>query len=282
MRSSYKILFSVSLRHAFFGEGYPDCFRVIPAEETKSTLLKAGCIFRNTAAGFNVAYDVYRSGNARSREAVLAEVHDMIFFITASDPYLFNYTDALYRFSPDERIAYFTNRKDTPGILHYGPSVSGDDMVGRGLLRGISFPKQSVGFIRVKCNRPVSEQFEIKFGSRSSYWRYVLLSEHLASMAKPAILCRDGDYEFVRGNDITLPDNRTAKCFFSTKSVEMKAAHRHSIFLVEGYDGDTGRYKIVLETLPSPSRTSLVISEPVKGQGEKAVSEDRLYSQIFI
>ncbi|MBS1530499.1 MAG: hypothetical protein JSU01_09340, partial [Bacteroidetes bacterium] len=95
-------------------------------------------------------------------------------------------------------------------------------------------------------------EYFIRFQAVETYWRYILVSDYLQELKKPAIIGGDNGAFFGEPSKVTLPDNRQVNAFVSNDKLSLAAGATKVFQLVENYDNGSSQYRVVIRALPRP------------------------------
>ena len=277
MASSFQTLFDVKITHGYFPNEVPTIFSFTADDATRHLLLRLGLVFRSTTSAATVYYDAQFAGTARTREQVLLNEDTLVFNISNPDHSFLNYTGNIDMKDISKSLFLFSNlNKD--GATRNG--LTGDTLVSSGDMVGVDQMDQALfskpfGQIRIKLHKDMPESFTIKFQTKATYWRYVITSEHLKTLVNPAVVHKETKQAFIGPEDMVLPDQRKAIVFRSAVPVEMTALPNKSFQLLENYEPESGRGRVIVGIMPNPSNSSISYL-PDNG------TEKLNYSEIFI
>lgn len=272
MNIAFGTLFTVVFEHGYFTGSRLECMAVSPDQQSASAIQRNGLLFKPLKNGFTVLYESVMAGKPRTREAALEQALELRFVITLNDPYFFNYT-ALNATDLTGSLCYFNNISHPAGALHAGEFASEQEVVTVKSVNGESFVKP-FGLIDIRLSAGLPEQYTIRFRERSTYWRYLVISQHLKELNSPAVL--GNNHPFKGPEPMVLPDRRSALAFVSVNPISIKESGNDTFQLVENYDPAAGKYKVVLKTLPLPDVRAISRLQPRDAAGEYS------YSEIFI
>lgn len=277
MASSFNILFGVTITHGYFPNEIPSGFGFAPDEATKHLLLRLGLVFRSTANKASIYYDAQFAGAPRTREEVLLNEETLVFNLSNTDASFLNYTGNLEITNISKSLFLFSNLQPNgekrDGLTH-ASLVSADDIVPVDQMEENFFSKP-FGQLRVRLHKDLQEMLFIKFEAKSTYWRYILTSEHLKTLVNPAVIHKETRQAFIGPEHFVLPDQREAIVFRSATPVQMTALPNKSFQLLENYEPASGRGRVIIGMMPNPGN-SMISYLPDAG------SEKLNYSEIFL
>lgn len=143
-------------------------------------------------------------------------------------------------------------------------------------LPGLPAPKP-FALLDMHIHEQLEEKYVLRFRARSTFWKYILVSDHLRQLNKPAIVDTAGRPAFSGPENITLPDERAALVFASTSPIGFSEMPVHAYRLVENYEAETGKYKVVISTLPQADIHTLS-----NGAKRTDSTDNTGFSEIFI
>lgn len=276
----FEILVTMNFRHAYYSDGRFRSMKVRPDDTAVRTMQRLGLLFRPFADGFRILYDTNFAGRQRSKDEVTGAPSTLRFHLFVSDPAFLNYTANLTE-DISRSVFYFSNapaengRPLPPGLLHPGQSVSDGDLVPAARFSGAFFSKPS-GILDLELRKDMEENYAVNFSAKATFWRYILVADHLRGLSSPAILDDAEQEKFDGPAGLRLPDNRDAQVFTSQAAISLSEIKNRVFRLVENYEPGTGRYKVVMAALPSPDVTT------VSGAGRQTGNAQKDFSEIFI
>lgn len=249
MNLTYEVLIGVSFQHSYFMNESPRCFDVKVSAETETVLLNNGLLFKPKSNGFIIGFESYNNGKERRREAVLASDRLLRFTVRMHDPLFYNYTSLS---TPDisNSIFLFNNVFGSKeSRLHPGEYVELTDIISVKNIKENYFTKP-FAIIEIYLEKVDTKEYVIRFKEKYTYWRYLLVSDHLKELNNPAVI---NDSVIFNGPEkIILPDKRTALAFESTIPIGIKERSERAFQLVENYDAVTKKGKTITKALPHP------------------------------
>jgi len=256
MQSVYRILFKINFNHSYFTDGVFNAVGVSFTDAAKKTIDNLGLIVKPFKGGFYILYDENFAGSIRKREDLLTGDVTLPFTLTLNDPLFYNYTaDVPAQFS--QSIYYFSNtQKPDNGRLHTGDYVSAQDVYALADIKQQFFVKPFAR-LDVELHADAVTDYTINFKARSTYWRYILMSDHLQDLTSPAIIDADSSSTFSEILDINLPDNKAAKAFTSGSELQLSQRPLKTFQLAENYQKGSSKYKVVIRALPQPNITAI-------------------------
>jgi hypothetical protein len=268
MDVSYSILFRVNFRHSYFADDMPKCFSVKPTGDTEKFMLNNGMLLKAKPDGFMIAFESYNNGKAYTSDSILASGEALTFAVSLNDPLFFNYT-AVEAADIGTSAFYFHNHDQAgrSSSLHASEYAGAEDIVPAKDLP-YQFFNKPFALIDIRLDLLDTEDYLIRFREKSTYWRYLLVSDHLRELDKPAVL--NGSVVFTGPVEIELPGKRTALAFESGIPVSIRQRSEKTFQLVENYDADTNKGKTVIKALPHPD---INIISKLNTQDSKEYSE---------
>jgi hypothetical protein len=121
----YQRLFSVAIRHEFYGRGHIESglFQVAPTPRTAARLAALGMVFRSERDGFSVVCDNAQSWQARAQTFEASEA--LTFEVVCTDPDFVSITAIDLATSPRATPFHFSNRIDSPPATSAGRGRAG-------------------------------------------------------------------------------------------------------------------------------------------------------------
>ncbi len=277
MASSFNILTAVTIAHGYFPNEIPTGFSFLPTDATRHLLLRLGLVFRSTANTATIYYDAHFAGTPRTRDEVLLNEETLVFNLSNSDSSFLNYTGNIEADNISKSLFLFSNLNSDNTIrevLTSAEFVSPDDIIPVDQMEEAFFSKP-FGQLRIKLHKDLSTSLQIRFQAKSTYWRYILTSEHLKTLVNPAVVHKETRQAFIGPENFVLPDQRAAIVFRSATPVQMTALPNKSFQLLENYEPASGRGRVIIGMMPNPSN-SAISHLPDSG------TEKLNYSEIFL
>lgn len=278
MNIEFDILFTLQLKHNYFADGKLKKVAIDITPGTKIKLNNNGLLFKPFNDGFRILYDKNFAGQKRTREMALDGITVLRFHLTLNDSDFFNYTGGISK-EIISNLFYFHNIPGTSPqsfsstVLHEEELVTDSNLVSESRFTDLPLNKP-FGVLDVRLNEDLSPLLTIHFGEKKTYWRYVIAGNHLLNLKSPAILGEE--VNFVGPERIVLPDAREAITFESPAPISLKQSYNQLFRLVENYNKEDSKYKIILKSLPVPDiRTISALPK------EESIKENT-YSEIFI
>lgn len=269
MNVGFDILLQVTFLHSYFDNEIPNCFTVEPTAETFVTLRNHSIIFKNKGSGFTLVYESRNNLNTITKDEITSLADKLTFAVKLKDDYFFNYT-SVDSTNVANSIFYFHNNFETTDLLHANEYVTEENLVLAEEVSPQLFTKP-FAIIELQLNKVKTDRYFIKFQEKSSYWRYLLVSDHFKMLTTPAVL--NSMIPFSGPKEITLPNNAKALSFESEVPISFKQRSDKQFQLVENYDTDAGRGKVVVKNLPHPN---------VRIISKLNTNQDKVYSEIII
>lgn len=277
MRYAYEVLLNVSFNHTYFAN---KVFEGLVVEPTSSTLLlfkNYGLLFRSNPGGFQIIFDSNFNGNKRSREDLLSAKLDCRFNVKLNDPNFYNYT-AIDCEDISNKVFYFYNTTVNETILkssvHTSEFVSEYDMKPIADLNESYFVKP-FAILDLRLSTGLPEIYSLNFKARETIWRYILINKDLQTLNSPAILDNSGNEPF-EGPELLEIDGADGMAFKSRHAISLAENSVLNFQLVENYDALSGRYKVVMRSLPKANPEMITL---IKSRNKL---ENNNYSEIFI
>jgi hypothetical protein len=277
MASSFHILTGVTITHGYFPNEIPTGFSFTPDDATRHLLLRLGLVFRSADNKASVFYDAQFAGSPRTREDVLLNEETLVFNLSNSDASFLNYTGNIETGNISKSLFLFSNldiKGEKRGTLTKDEFVSVDDIIPVDQMEETFFSKP-FGQLRIRLHKDLTTSLQVKFQAKSTYWRYILTSEHLKTLVNPAVVHKETRQAFIGPENFVLPDERDAIVFRSATPVQMTALPNKSFQLLENYEPASGRGRVIIGIMPNPNNSA--ISHLPEAGGEKLN-----YSEIFL
>ncbi len=126
----------------------------------------------------------------------------------------------------------------------------------------------------VKNNGTISPlSYVIGFNSRSVFWKYYIMSNHLRELEGLVIANGRSDIEFIGPNKEQVLGKHDSESFISNKPLPFTELRKYRFQLHKNYDKKRGGGKTVMKSLPNPDPAKL---KPMNGQ------PGQYYTEIYI
>jgi len=251
MLSVFNTLTKVNFNHSYFADGVFNALAVNVSDAVARDMNNNGLFLKPFRGGFYLLYDENFGGMGRTKESVLNEKLAFQFTLILRDNLFFNYTDDV----PEQlstSVYYLGNQQNTAGeALHHGDFVSLKDVVAVTDLKQQFFVKP-FAILELQLAPDLPAECFIRFQSRSTYWRYILMSSHLQQLSSPAIIDGDSVNAFGESSNITLPGNKEVKAFVSGGLMQLSQYPARTFQLAENYQEGSLKHKVVIRALPQP------------------------------
>lgn len=278
MNSAYNILTTVSFKHRYFSDLKFNGLQVVPDSDSMRTMVNHKLVFKSSRDGFRIFFETGDETTEQQRKEILEHKITLRFILTLTDSLFYNYTSGLTNNLASGTLYFHNNVENREQVsseftLHTGEFVSEKEVVNLKDL-GMDYFTRPFGIIDLYLSDGLLQDYSISFREKETYWRYVLVSDHLKHLTDPAVVY---DTEIFDGpKKIALPDQREAVTFESTAPIGLFQLPKKVFKLVENFDAATLKYKVVLNTLPLPDINALSVLPREKGK------EALNYSEIFI
>jgi len=254
MRSLFDILVKVNFSHSYFYNGIFAGLDIKVSDATHKLLHNQGLILKPVNGGFYIFYDQNFAGATRTRDEVLNEKLTLHFTLTLKDQLFYNYTaDAPAQI---DQSVYFFNNILNPAGLQSDEFVSENDVQPVSFFAEAFFVKPFAKLI-LAVNQTLQPEYTIRFKARSTYWRYILMSNYLQELNNPAIIDTDNSNAFGEISKVDLPDNRQVNAFTSGNTLQLSQRPAKSFQLAENYEKGSSKYKVVIRALPCPDISAI-------------------------
>ena len=275
MNFKFEILFATEFRHQYFGDALCNGFTLTPSDRTRDIMKRNGLVCKTKNGGFFVGYDTGLGSGVRKREDVLLPELLLSFRLDLTDLSLYNYTDhlpenifaSIFHFrnftippikdivKPQEKESLPVEIANPSGMtprasLTEDPMASEKDIDARSVFKEQYFSKP-FGQVSILLHGGLEKNLMIKFAAKATYWQYILSSEYLLQLKKPAIINRSTQSAFMGPEPVTLPGNRPGIAFVSEEPILLSSAANREFFLVENYEPGNERPKIIIDYLSS-------------------------------
>jgi len=277
MRNSYEVLLNVAFNHTYFSSNVFAGMVFMPSASTQLVFLNNGLLFKPYSGGFRILFDTNFYGNERKREELIAVGLDCRFIATLTDSGFYNYTAITGNDISKKVFHFYNSTRDNEYMnasLHAGEFVSENDLTNIADFDETYFVKP-FAILDLKIANELPEYYSINFKAKETIWRYILLGQHLKLLNRPAILDNRGEEQF-EGPMILKFSGTNGLAFKSKKTISLSEASLQNFQLVENFDSETGKFKVVIRSLPTanPDLITLIKSDKTK--------ENNNYTEIFI
>lgn len=276
MKYAFQELVNVKFSHTYFSSGIFRGLIVEPTASTQKLLLNHGLLFKSYSGGFRILFETELNGIRKSRESYLTDMLSCSFKLSLSDKSFYNYT-ALDASDISKNVFYFHNiLPDNTALrnsLHNEEFVTALDLKPLDEIAEQYFIKP-FAVIELKLAPELPAVYTLKFKSKETIWRYILLGDDLKSLDKLAVIDNTGADLFDGPQRLEF-HGIEGIAFSSKKTISFTERSIQNFQLVENYDPDTGRYKVLMRALPQ-ANPDLITSI------EDDNLENNNYSEIFI
>ena len=276
MKYAYQVLLNVTFNHTYFSDGIFRSLSVEPTAATHKLLLNNGLLFKAYSGGFRILFETDSNGSNRTRESYLKDNLSCSFKLSLNDKSFYNYT-ALEPSDISKSIFYFSNilagNESLRDSLHTGEFVATKDL--RALNENTEqYFTKPFAILDLTLSSELPELYSLKFKAKETIWRYILLGDDLKSLDKPAVIDHTGTDLFDGPQKLQFHGNEGI-AFSSKTPISFSEKSIHNFQLVENYDSETGRYKVLMRALPhaNPALITLIDNNDL---------ENNNYSEIFI
>lgn len=258
MSAKYEPLFSVSFGHEYFGNDGYGSFKIEPTAATQIDALRMGYVFKAYGNGFRVFYDSQFQGNNRSREDALKMPLTLVFNLNNSDANFLTFTGEIAENNEIDfrkTIFCFTNQplgtNTLRSTLQEKAFVSSTEMY---LLSDYPEPffSKPFGQVRIVLTTNLEKTYKINFSAKYTYWRYILVSDYLKSLVSPAIINKETGELFIGPTPLSISGQGDVLAFHSPSPIKSTAKPNKCFQLVENYEADSGKFRMVYTVLPNP------------------------------
>jgi len=277
MRNAFEVLLNVSFNHTYFASKVFAGMVFTPTASTQLLFLNNGLFYKAFPGGFRIVFDSNFNGSIRSREDLISDILECKFIASLTDKSFYNYTN-IECVDISKKILHFYNVSADEAKLR--DSVHSGDFVSESDLKLVSeftepYFVKPFAVLDLRLAPGLPESYKISFKAKETIWRYILMSEDLQSLNNPAILDNTGTEPFY-GPELLKFSGISGLAFKSKQAISFTERSAQNFQLVENYDAESGRYKVVMRALPkaNPEMISLIESENRL--------ENNNYSEIFI
>jgi hypothetical protein len=307
--TTFSSLVRVVFEHDYYGDRLFQWLTAAPSPRTAVEMRKRDILFRQAQGGFSLFFN-----QRETRSQVLAAPFSLRFHLALNDPDFYNYTDLSAGVPPtgavvpadvpaastvapadaapptaaplpaariSQSVFLFYNMPGNPvsdkgiPLLHGGPVVASTDLCdGAQVIPGVS--AKPFGILVIDLGPDLPECYGIRFSARSTHWSYILVSDHLRGLDRPAIIDTAGQESFTGPRPVVLPDNRDALSFTSLNPIALRFSGGKRFKLVEQFDPDPAKSKVILGALPLPgvSVISHALADAGAGSPERAAGPE--------
>lgn len=273
----YQPLFTVSVDHMYFSDGLWKGLDFVPNPRTLKLINGAGILLRQTKNGIAFLF-------AKDKTEVLRlyadDTQGTLFFgfkVNARDRTFANYTAPASR--KENAILCFDNlganseadsekcRLSKDEFVSEKDFKEMDALIAEDILceRDKRMPPDFVVNIHIKPGKSGTwdaQDFNIKFNTRKSFWKYHLLGN--MNKNNPFIVDLDNRFEFEFCGEVMLQGNKPAKIF---RSKELIPVLERSSYRFQLREPGPGSGKVLIKRLPVASENRLGI-EVINGRSE--------------
>lgn len=250
MLSAFNILTKINFSHSYFYNGIFNGFSLKVSNATNKALTDHSLIVKPFNGGFYILYDQNFAGTTRKKEDILNEKLTLDFTLGLTDKLFYNYTaDAQAQI--DQSIYFFNNSLNPVGSLHSNDFVCESDVRPASFFTEQFFVKPFAKLI-LALNSGLQNEYAIKFNARSTYWRYILMSNNLQELNNPAIIGTDSTDFFGTPTKVNLPGNKQVSAFTSGNVLQLSQRPAKTFQLAENYETSSSKYRVVIRSLPCP------------------------------
>ena len=277
MKYAYEVLVNVSFNHTYFSSKVFAGLAFTPSASTQLLFLNNGLFFKAYSGGFQIVFDTNFNGTIRSREDLISDILECRFNASLTDNSFYNYT-AIEGTDISKKVFHFYNAEAADTSLK--TSIHSGDFVSESDLKPIAdfaepYFVKPFAILDLRLAPGLPESYSLNFKAKETIWRYVLISDDLQSLKNPAILDSTGTEPF-EGPELLKFSGTAGLAFKSRQAISFTEGNIQNFQLVENYDAETGRYKVVMRALPkaNPEMITLINTDNTL--------ENNNYSEIFI
>lgn len=280
--ATYRILFSINLRHEFFSEAGLLNMSCIATSNTRTLLQNMEVIFRPVSTGYSFFYDTDKFPDKADLCTLFNDEYLTFIFYPKNVADFYNYTDGIVSrddgvllFLADQaevnsegiidtgfgEFTRFKNRKSYPTDEEIDDSqqASEDSIFTSDDIRGLkSVNKDCIPVVfKISTNTLRSYQqydaYQINFKSLKSYYKYYLSHDFAYKQLQLRDVSKNNDTQkikFRRLNEKSDTDHRKfSEIFISTRSIALRYKKRRHFQLLSVSEGSE---RVILDFLPLP------------------------------
>lgn len=255
MQLKYKLLTNILFRHKYFSHQRLECLKVQPSQKAMVYLQNNGLIFKPYNDGFTLFYETSEKEEQDTLNNINLLDIQLRFYLTLTDPFFFNYTE-IGKIDIASSFFYFTNitltnlKASTPDVLHQQEFASENDIISD-QDHNEEYFRNPFAVIDINISNKLLTEYKITFKEKQTYWRYILMSEHLRELHNPAIL--NEHIKFSGPQKAILPNKSEAIYFESDQPISLFQTQPNQFKLVENYENEISLYRSVIKHLPTPN-----------------------------
>ncbi|MFM9984381.1 MAG: hypothetical protein ACKVOK_04065 [Flavobacteriales bacterium] len=271
MSQNFEILTRISFRHGYFHNSVATCFEVNPSQNSQTTLLNHGLLFKRYADGFVIAGE--KNNHPVSSESEISVTLRLEVFV--SDTTFYTITEALPK-NLNNSIFYFRNAGELlihegENLLHSSSHVDENDLM---FTYDSAKKPNFFGYIILAINPSLKKNYVIRFQEKQSYWKYILVSPHYSQTEHLMVVGEETNF---RGPlDVELNDKKKAIIFISEKKLSMREQYSKHFQLIEKPTTQNNSTRILIQAMPTPSPTNISLSS------KEYEEQNESYSEIII
>lgn len=277
MKYRFETLVSVSFMHTYFSNQLFGGFTLEPSEQTSRGMLNHGLMVKPFNGGFHILFDVNFAGGVRERSDVLKDDVLCEFVLRLTDKGFYNYTEPVEG-DITSGIYYFHNTfKNSTNLknsLHSDKYVTSKDLLPLDSFEEKYFVKPFAK-LDLRLSDGLEASYSLTFKAKETYWRYILVSDDLKSLNSPAVLDSVSAESFDGPETLPVRGKETL-AFRSKNPISFSQTAKNVFQLVDNYDAESGRYKVVMRALPSADPNHITLIE--SNSNNRTLN----YSEIFI
>jgi|APAra7269096979_1048534.scaffolds.fasta_scaffold00141_7 hypothetical protein len=266
----FALLTEIYFRHSYFADNCFRDLRLLLPQQTATEMRRYGLLFRRLPDRIVVLFNAAGT----DRQTLLQERITLLFELHLQDRYFYNYTALQQTDVPGTMLMFSNQREYASGKLHRQALVSADDLIPAATTDG-GISARPFARIVLTLTPDLLPVYEISFAAKATRWSYFLMSNDLASLAKPSIVDARGTIQFAAPQLIALPDGKRAFALISEQALTLSQRTAYTFQLVEG-GSDSEQYRTIIPALPSPDITA------ISGAGIAVYDRNQAYSEIFL
>jgi hypothetical protein len=264
LQFQYRPVFNILFKNNYFDDKNLRNFKVVPTIETQQLINHLGLLYKINESGFVVLGDnMQPEQSIMIFEGFLGRKMKLDFHLYIQDPIFRNYTNIPYNNS--DQIYLFSNsdlQASDKVNLHKADFVSEQDLVQipagdskNKSVRNTNVKGTPFGIIELVFNDEIVESildnlmdnelpefnYEIKFDSRSTIWKYVIVPNYARKLKELRISMLEGEsVKFDTPQSIEIQD-KEALLFQTTEPIKYQEFYDFSFQLKRGSGGNGGK-----------------------------------------
>lgn len=277
LQFQYRFLFKVDFENNYFRDKKLRRSRFVPTPQTEALLNQFNLLFRITDDGFGILADNMRGETMAiqlENPQLVNRSFDFLFYM--DEPLFKNYTQL--PFDTSKQIFCFTNSTkgaESNVCLHESDYVTASELKS---IEEIEFEGPlakakgiPMGLVRIVLTKEIIEKsiyhlmdndmpgfhYSVKFDSRESYWKYLVVPAYVKKLTGLKIVVQDSENIKFKGGEKILLDNRAEAIVFQSEiPVKLKEIYDFNFQLKRsGGEGNGG--KTIIKKMQFPGVSSI-------------------------